>query len=125
MCQNHKYQNPRSHTTRILRASPTCSSLFIARCSKASVGGFLRLLSCPRSIFFVDLSSSIFSFNGSLSLTSLLLFFFFDHFDPFSVYVPSTLFILQLSSLILASFLNQGPIGPQHSHVTRPKSLQE
>jgi hypothetical protein len=71
------------------------------RCSKASNGGFFRLLSCPRSVFLADLSSSISSSNDLLSLTSLHLFFSFAHFDPVSVTVSSAQFAFYLFFLNL------------------------
>jgi hypothetical protein len=63
--------------------------------------GFFCLLSCPRSIFLVDLSSSISSSNDLLSLTSLHLFFSSAHFDPVSVTVSSTQFTFLLFCLDL------------------------
>jgi hypothetical protein len=95
--------------TRIFEASRACPSFFSTSCSKVFIGVLSRLLSCPRSIFFDALSSSIFSFNGFLFLTSLLLFYFFNHFDPSSVYVSSAQFVLRLSSSLIH---NQGPTPP-------------
>jgi hypothetical protein len=38
---------------------------------QSSNGGFFHLLSCPRSVFLADMSSSISSLNDLISLTSL------------------------------------------------------
>jgi hypothetical protein len=96
--------------THVFRASPACLSFFPMRCSKASIGGFFHLLSCPRSIFLDDPFSSIFSSNDLFSLTSLLLFFFFDQFDLILVNVSSAQFALHLFfSFFFTFFLNPYP----------------
>jgi hypothetical protein len=96
-CQNPRYQNPRClkpmvNLTCVLRASPTCLSLLIMQCSKAFNGGFFFLLSFPRSLFLVDMSSSISSFNDLLPFTLIHLFLSFDHFDPIKVILSSVQF---------------------------------
>jgi hypothetical protein len=67
------------------------------KCSKASIGCFFLLLSCPRSIIFVDLSSLIFLSDGLLPLTPLHIFFSFDYFDSVSIIVSSVQFASHLS----------------------------
>jgi hypothetical protein len=76
---------------------------------EACTDGFFYLLSCPRSVFHVDLSSSISLSNNILSLTSLRLFCSSTHFNPVLVtgLLRSSHFIF--SALIFALFQNQGP----------------
>jgi hypothetical protein len=66
--------------------------------------GFFCLLSCPRSIFLVDLSSSISSSNDLYFLTSLHLFFSFAHFDPVTVTVSPAKCTFHLFFLVLRFF---------------------
>jgi hypothetical protein len=105
-CQNPRYQNTRClkpyfNLTHIFWASPVCLPFLLVRCSKSSNNGFFHFLSCPQSIFLVDMSSSISSSNGFLFRNLLHLFFSFSYFDPTIVTVSPTKFTFYLFFLVL------------------------
>jgi hypothetical protein len=82
--------------THIFRALPTCLSFLLVRCSKASNGGFSRLLTCPRYFFLTYLSSLVSLSNDIISRASLHIFFSFVHFDPIIVIISSAKFTFSL-----------------------------
>jgi hypothetical protein len=80
------------------RALLACLSFLLARAPKNPT---IICLICPQSLFFSDLSSSIFSSNGLIFHTSLRLLFSFAYFDLVAVIVSPAKFSFYLFSLVL------------------------